>query len=84
MTPHIKGHTECYECKPKRVPKTFPVCTIRNTPDKPIHCVVWAKELLFPRLFGRCALLSDIRPPLGVSGSHIAVPAPSHRAQASA
>lgn len=31
------------------------VCTIRNTPDKPIHCVVWAKDLLFPRLFGRCA-----------------------------
>jgi hypothetical protein len=31
------------------------VCTIRNTPDKPIHCVVWAKDLLFPRLFGRRA-----------------------------
>jgi hypothetical protein len=32
------------------------VCTIRNTPDKPIHCVVWAKDLLFPRLFGRYSL----------------------------
>ena len=50
---HIKGQTECFECKPKPAPKSFPVCTIRNTPDKPIHCIVWAKELLFQRLFGR-------------------------------
>lgn len=48
--------SECFECQPKPVPKTFPVCTIRNTPDKPIHCVVWAKEMLFQRLFGRHAL----------------------------
>lgn len=54
---HIKGQTECFECKPKPVPKSFPVCTIRNTPDKPIHCIVWAKELLFQRLFGRSAWL---------------------------
>mmetsp|Transcript_10416 Transcript_10416/g.31372 ORF Transcript_10416/g.31372 Transcript_10416/m.31372 type:complete len:722 (+) Transcript_10416:235-2400(+) len=60
VTPHVKGYTECYECKPKRVPKTFPVCTIRNTPDKPIHCVVWAKELLFPRLFGRPEDVTDL------------------------
>ena len=52
---HIKGQTECFECKPKPAPKSFPVCTIRNTPDKPIHCIVWAKELLFQRLFGRWA-----------------------------
>ena len=44
----------CFECHPKPVPKTFPACTIRSTPDKPIHCIVWAKELLFQRLFGRC------------------------------
>ncbi|KAL4856575.1 SUMO-activating enzyme subunit 2 [Chlorella vulgaris] len=49
---HIKGRTECFECQPKPTPKTFPVCTLRNTPDKPIHCVVWAKEMLFPLLFG--------------------------------
>ena len=54
VTVHLKGRTECYECRPKPPPKSFPVCTIRNTPDKPIHCVVWAKELLFQRLFGRC------------------------------
>lgn len=56
VTVHLKGHTECFECQPKSAPKSYPVCTIRNTPDKPIHCVVWAKDLLFPRLFGRCAL----------------------------
>lgn len=52
MSVHIKGRTECFECQPKPAPKTFPVCTLRNTPDKPIHCVVWAKEMLFPLLFG--------------------------------
>ena len=49
--------SECFECQTKPVPKTFPVCTIRNTPDKPIHCIVWAKELLFQRLFGRWVLV---------------------------
>jgi ubiquitin-like 1-activating enzyme E1 B len=37
--------TECYECQPKPTPKTFAVCTIRSTPDKPVHCIVWAKHL---------------------------------------
>lgn len=45
--------SECFECQPKAAPKSYPVCTIRNTPDKPIHCIVWAKDLLFQRLFGR-------------------------------
>ena len=52
-TVHIRGKTECFECQPKQAPKTYPVCTIRNAPDKPIHCIVWAKDLLFQRLFGR-------------------------------
>ena len=52
VTVHRGGETECFECQPKPVPKKYPVCTIRNTPDKPIHCIVWAKDLLFPRLFG--------------------------------
>ena len=56
VTVHIKGQTECFECQPKAAPKSYPVCTIRNTPDKPIHCVVWAKDLLFQRLFGRWIL----------------------------
>lgn len=52
---HLKGKTECYECNTRTntAQKSYPICTLRNTPDKPIHCVVWAKELLFPRLFGK-------------------------------
>lgn len=60
VTVHVKGITECFECQPKPAPKSFPVCTIRNTPDKPIHCIVWAKELLFNRLFGKQDDVSDL------------------------
>ncbi|KAI3675252.1 hypothetical protein L1987_84840 [Smallanthus sonchifolius] len=52
VTVHIKGHTECYECQPKPAPKTYPVCTITSTPSKFVHCIVWAKDLLFAKLFG--------------------------------
>jgi len=47
----IKGKTACYDCTPKPPPKGFAVCTIRSTPDKPIHCIVWAKHL-FNLFFG--------------------------------
>ncbi|XP_065333370.1 SUMO-activating enzyme subunit 2-B [Cloeon dipterum] len=47
----MKGKTECYECQPKQATKTFPGCTIRNTPSEPIHCIVWAKHL-FNQFFG--------------------------------
>ncbi|KAL8785200.1 MAG: hypothetical protein Q9195_008733 [Heterodermia aff. obscurata] len=36
----------------KKVPKSFPVCTIRSTPSQPIHCIVWAKSYLFTEIFG--------------------------------
>lgn len=66
---HVKDVTQCFECEPKATPKTFPVCTIRNTPERvragrsslrllsrhppqPIHCIVWAKDMLFSTLFG--------------------------------
>jgi len=52
VTVHIKGQTECYECQPKPTPKTYPVCTITSTPSKFVHCIVWAKDLLFAKLFG--------------------------------
>ncbi|GAB2291786.1 SUMO-activating enzyme subunit 2 [Dionaea muscipula] len=52
VTVHAKGKTECYECQPKPAPKTYPVCTITSTPSKFVHCIVWAKELLFAKLFG--------------------------------
>jgi ubiquitin-like 1-activating enzyme E1 B len=47
----MKGKTECFECLGKPVQKTFPGCTIRNTPSELIHCVVWAKSV-FNQLFG--------------------------------
>lgn len=40
-----KGFSQCYECMPKAAQKTFPGCTIRNTPSEPIHCIVWSKHL---------------------------------------
>ncbi|KAG6410815.1 hypothetical protein SASPL_128884 [Salvia splendens] len=52
VTVQIKGKTECYECQNKPAPKTYPVCTITSTPSKFVHCVVWAKDLLFAKLFG--------------------------------
>ncbi|KAH8696331.1 putative ubiquitin-like activating enzyme [Talaromyces proteolyticus] len=54
-----KNRTECYDCNPKEVPKTFPVCTIRSTPSQPIHCIVWAKSYLLPELFGTSETDSD-------------------------
>ena len=47
-----KGRTACYDCKPKQIPKSFPVCTVRSTPSQPIHTIVWAKSYLLPELFG--------------------------------
>jgi len=46
-----KGVSMCYECNPRSEPKTYPMCTIRNTPKEPIHCIIWAK-FLFNQLFG--------------------------------
>jgi len=40
-----RGLTQCYECTPKDKQRSFPGCTIRNTPSEPIHCIVWAKHL---------------------------------------
>ncbi|KAI9828149.1 MAG: E1 ubiquitin-activating protein uba2 [Thelocarpon impressellum] len=47
-----KDRSECYDCNPKEIPKSFPVCTIRSTPSQPIHCIVWAKSYLFTEIFG--------------------------------
>jgi len=60
VTVHLKGVTECFECQPKPVPKSFPICTLRNTPDRPIHCIVWSKDMLFNRLFGKPDEVTDL------------------------
>lgn len=51
IQPIYPYQTECFDCQQKATPKTFPVCTIRSTPSKPIHCIIWAKEFLFNQLF---------------------------------
>jgi ubiquitin-like 1-activating enzyme E1 B len=51
VTPIFAHHSECFECQPKPTPKTFAVCTLRHTPDKPVHCIEWAKHI-FALLFG--------------------------------
>ena len=33
----LKGKCKCYECDPPPPPKTFPICTIRNHPDKDVR-----------------------------------------------
>lgn len=52
VMPILKAKTACYECTPKPTQKVFPICTIRSTPDKPVHCIVWAKEC-FKLLFNQ-------------------------------
>lgn len=56
-----RGATQCYECAPKAAQKTYPGCTIRNTPSEPIHCIVWAKHL-FNQLFGEDNADEDVSP----------------------
>lgn len=56
--------TECYNCYPKSTEKSYPACTIRNTPSEPIHCIVWAKHL-FNQLFGETD--EDVSPDLNAS-----------------
>lgn len=58
---HVGGKTECFDCQPKPTPKTYAVCTIRTSPEKFIHCVVWAKDLLFPALFGEADDDNDLQ-----------------------
>ncbi|XP_066149326.1 SUMO-activating enzyme subunit 2 [Euwallacea fornicatus] len=56
-----KGVTQCYECQPKPPQRTFPGCTIRNTPSEPVHCIVWSKHL-FNQLFGEDDPDQDVSP----------------------
>lgn len=48
----VSPRTSCFDCDEHPTPTTFPVCTIRSKPSKPIHCIHWAK-ILFSRLFGK-------------------------------
>ncbi|KAJ3323818.1 hypothetical protein HDV06_001188 [Boothiomyces sp. JEL0866] len=45
--------TACYECslEMQTKPKTFPMCTIANTPRLPEHCIQFASEVQWPEEF---------------------------------
>ena len=61
VTVHIDQQTSCFDCHPRpATTKQYPICTIRNTPDKPIHCIVWAKDILFKRLLGPKDAITDL------------------------
>ena len=49
----IKGITECHACRPinNSNNENFAVCTIRLRPEKPIHCIVYAKNF-YDCIFG--------------------------------
>ncbi|VDP43995.1 unnamed protein product [Heligmosomoides polygyrus] len=69
VRPIIRERTECYECMPKPPQeKTYPGCTIRNTPSEHIHCTVWAKHA-FNQLFGELDIDDDISPDLTDEGN---------------
>uniref|UniRef100_A0A0K0EHP1 SUMO-activating enzyme subunit n=1 Tax=Strongyloides stercoralis TaxID=6248 RepID=A0A0K0EHP1_STRER len=61
--PIIPFKTECFECMGQNngKEKTYPGCTIRNTPSEPIHCIVWAKYL-FNQLFSEYDEHEDVTP----------------------
>ena len=46
---------ECFECAPSPAltnqSESYPICTIKSTPNKLVHCVVWAKDILFQEIF---------------------------------
>jgi ubiquitin-like 1-activating enzyme E1 B len=52
VQPFASPETSCFDCEEHPTPTTYPVCTIRSKPSKPIHCIHWAK-LMFARLFGK-------------------------------
>lgn len=70
------GVTKCFECvEPKKDENTYGSCTIRNTPSKPIHCIVWAKHL-FAQLFGECD--EDISPDYSVINQNLSLSGNGH------
>ncbi|GFX57846.1 SUMO-activating enzyme subunit 2 [Trichonephila clavipes] len=61
VTVYKKKVTECFECLPRKPQRTYPGCTIRNTPSQPVHCIVWAKHL-FNQLFGETDADEEVSP----------------------
>ncbi|EAN33371.2 ThiF family protein [Theileria parva strain Muguga] len=63
--PIVKDMTKCYECDPLPKTSSIPVCSIRQIPEKPTHCIAWAR-MLYQLLFGtpdNNNLLTDLSVP---------------------
>ncbi len=45
--------SSCYECSLDILgaKKTFPICTIANTPRLPEHCIEWCSQIAWPKNF---------------------------------
>ncbi|ANQ11196.1 Uncharacterized protein PCOAH_00053000 [Plasmodium coatneyi] len=48
--PILANETKCYNCEEKPKNKTYAICTIRQTPSLPEHCVAWGR-LIFETFF---------------------------------
>ncbi|SBT82700.1 SUMO-activating enzyme subunit 2, putative [Plasmodium ovale] len=48
--PIFANETKCYNCEEKPKNKTYAICTIRQTPSLPEHCVAWGR-LIFETFF---------------------------------
>ena len=48
----VPFQTSCYECTQSTIPPqiTYALCTIRNTPRLPEHCIAWAYMIKWDEL----------------------------------
>lgn len=54
--------TACFECYMALVPKqtTYPLCTLASTPRLPEHCIEWAHQLEWPKLYPDTTFDADV------------------------
>lgn len=66
----VRYLNDCHNCVPAKSEESFAVCTIRNSPERPVHCVAYAKSL-YDGIFGDDSsnpLVEEINPKSFVVG----------------